>query len=155
MLKPMVTTAVVACGALAVAGCGETGAARSTPYSGPRLTEVPCLERAGFRIAADPSDIAFFVHDRRAGKAEKPGGTFLHKLRVVVEEWQSVPDSAQAAPRWALWTAQPIAPGRPASPEQVVAHRGGGYYVAFVRRPHPRQLAAAARCLKRVQGTRG
>jgi hypothetical protein len=113
------------------------------------------MRSSGARIATRPSDIAFFTRDRRRGKAEKPGGAFLHHVRVMLEEWQSVPETSARVPRWALWTAQPRRSRTPLAPERVLAQRGGGYYVAYIYRPRSGQLRAVDRCLKAVEGKRG
>jgi hypothetical protein len=158
VLKVSIT--ITLCSAAAVAGCGQASTPGKTQSQNAlrravALTERGCLKNAGFTFARHPGDIAFFVRDRRAGQAQKPGGTFLHKLRVVVEEWQHVPDASGGLPRWVLWTAQPIAPGHPAAPDQLLARGGSGYYVAYIRRPTTKELDAGRTCLKRVQGTRG
>src|SRR3954447_3600509 len=110
------------------------------------------MKRSGAHIAARPGDIAFFVLDHARGKAEKPRGAFLHGRRVVLEEWRSVPDGFRRLPRWALWTAQPLVSGTPLSPERVLAHRGAGYYVAYIRDPRAAQLRGVNRCLMAVAG---
>src|SRR4051794_16926382 len=150
MLRRPVVTVAVLCSSAAVAACGSDPASHAGSPSPRSLSEESCLAMAGFTFAKRPSDIAFFARDRRAGRAEKPGGTFLHGLHVIVEEWEHVPDSGERAPRWVLWTAQPAAPGRPASPEQLLAPGARRYYVAYIRKPTSRQIRAGARCLKRV-----
>ncbi|MEA2410673.1 MAG: hypothetical protein QOC77_1234 [Thermoleophilaceae bacterium] len=113
------------------------------------------MKSSGASIAARPNDIAFFTRDRQRGKAEKPGGAFLHHFRVVLEEWQSVPETPARLPRWVVWTAQPLRPGTPLPPERVLAQRGDGNYVAYIYRPRSGQLRAVNRCLKAVEGKRG
>jgi hypothetical protein len=137
--------------AAAVAGCGSAGMDAQAARSTPKLTETACLRSAGARLATGPEDIAFFTLDRARGKAEKPGGAFLHHSKVVLEIWRSVPETSRRVPRWAMWTAQPLVSGTPLPPERVVAQRGPGYYVAYIRHPRAGQSRAVNRCLKAVQ----